>query len=947
MALFCSASIHQGDEIFSVESRGKQCAFMSLSAILTAQNSSLVDWSESTLNNVLLQGDKMYLNALNNGLLVLYPGVEFLSIDNLPTVVNVASNGNGLTFEICQSANLKTHEQTPLPVMATLEAVEAQTIISLPIVVEPVKGQTIIDPPIVVEPVETQTIIDPPIVVEPVEAQTIIDPPIVVEPVEAQTIIDPPIVVEPVEAQTIIHPSIVVEPVEAQTIIDPPIVVEPVEAQTIIDPPIVVEPVEAQSIPNVDISAKANGKTNENQIWFINYGKEYQGLVIIDREIESHYFNIHTALLNTFSKNSSAILILEGYMVALIKYIDAFFLIESHARNFNGMPDSNGIAVVMKFNDILDLEQHLYFLSIELHTNLFEIVPVQLIACGTDNTVRCRKQKNSEYQKRKRSEETDSDRDVRLQKAKVYKKRKVSEETDDERQKRLEQKRESKKRKQLNETDSERQLRLQKQKRTGTRKVAQLQSKISQQDYLNAFDSTQNGSIEEQFWAKTNIEKFHKAIQYVVSQCTVCWEAWPLKSKPRSVYVCSRCSRDKKSPKKFSCENSMIPSYVPNELKSLTQVEEMLIARALPIMRVYIKPGGQRGYSGHCINLPQNVNELATSLPRYPKDLAVIIVKVKGRDNTFRDVPVRRLKVHNALIWLINNNPYYAGLTIDDNALNSLPENGVPPDLMTVETDEDIVSDNDCSPDLGPLTDNPSDDIVYNDSTEMSSFLPVGEKQQQEIQAVRNQLSENEPMQWPSVENEPLNEYQISHLATMAFPTLFPDGKGDPTNQGLLRDVPLQERIKHLLKFAEIIDGKWVYRFANRPRFSYWAFNMIQRKRILQQSGIFLKQNPGEAHLTIDELREIANSGNANVFMSKLSRYVGNIAGTNAYWNRVREELKAIITNVGPPTFFFTFSSADMHWPELHALFKADADNDISNSTTEKDDKMLLIILML
>ena len=47
----------------------------------------------------------------------------------------------------------------------------------------------------------------------------------------------------------------------------------------------------------------------------------------------------------------------------------------------------------------------------------------------------------------------------------------------------------------------------------------------------------------------------------------------------------------------------MIPSSVPNELQNLTQTEEMLIARALPIMRVYIKPGGQRGYSGHCINL--------------------------------------------------------------------------------------------------------------------------------------------------------------------------------------------------------------------------------------------------------------------------------------------------------------------------------------------------------
>ena len=75
----------------------------------------------------------------------------------------------------------------------------------------------------------------------------------------------------------------------------------------------------------------------------------------------------------------------------------------------------------------------------------------------------------------------------------------------------------------------------------------------------------------------------------------------------------------------------------------------------------------------------------------------------------------------------------------------------------------------------------------------MSSFLPVGEQQQQEIEAVRNKLCENEPMSWPTIENEPINEYEESHLATMAFPTLFPDGKGDPTNQLLLRDVSFHE----------------------------------------------------------------------------------------------------------------------------------------------------------
>ena len=79
----------------------------------------------------------------------------------------------------------------------------------------------------------------------------------------------------------------------------------------------------------------------------------------------------------------------------------------------------------------------------------------------------------------------------------------------------------------------------------------------------------------------------------------------------------------------------MAPSAVPSQLQGLTQKEEMLIACALPIMRVYIKPGGQRGYSGHCINLPQHVKELATSLPRYPKELSLIVIKMKGKDNTF------------------------------------------------------------------------------------------------------------------------------------------------------------------------------------------------------------------------------------------------------------------------------------------------------------------------
>jgi len=167
-----------------------------------------------------------------------------------------------------------------------------------------------------------------------------------------------------------------------------------------------------------------------------------------------------------------------------------------------------------------------------------------------------------------------------------------------------------------------------------------------------------------------------------------------------SEYHCLRCSRDKKHPKKFSKENNMIPSAVPHELQGLTQVEEMLIAHALPIMRVYIKPGGQRGYSGHCINLPQHIEELASSLPRYPKDLSVIVIKMKGRDNNFKDVSVRRQNVADALHWLINNNPHYTDVQVTLHSLNSLPENGIPHDLISVETENDNTDSS--QPDLGP-----------------------------------------------------------------------------------------------------------------------------------------------------------------------------------------------------------------------------------------------------
>ena len=49
----------------------------------------------------------------------------------------------------------------------------------------------------------------------------------------------------------------------------------------------------------------------------------------------------------------------------------------------------------------------------------------------------------------------------------------------------------------------------------------------------------------------------------------------------------------------------------------------------------------------------------------YPRALCAILVKLKGRNNNFKYVKVRKDKVHDVLLWLIQNNPLSADAEIE------------------------------------------------------------------------------------------------------------------------------------------------------------------------------------------------------------------------------------------------------------------------------------------
>ena len=48
----------------------------------------------------------------------------------------------------------------------------------------------------------------------------------------------------------------------------------------------------------------------------------------------------------------------------------------------------------------------------------------------------------------------------------------------------------------------------------------------------------------------------------------------------------------------------------------------------MPVMSIYKLPHGQYGYSGHVINFPQDVKSFATTLPRLPSEIDILVVQM-------------------------------------------------------------------------------------------------------------------------------------------------------------------------------------------------------------------------------------------------------------------------------------------------------------------------------
>ena len=160
--------------------------------------------------------------------------------------------------------------------------------------------------------------------------------------------------------------------------------------------------------------------------WTITYGQRLEGFVN-DSSTDTMIPNFKTlssALINTFQVTNSAIMVHDGYMVALTKDRHCFALFDSHARTARGMPCADGSSTICTFSTLPALQEHIQSLSARLNSTHFEIVPLSCIDTGDKSlSPQGKKQQanRKQYLKRKLSE-SETQKQTRLSKAVKYKK---------------------------------------------------------------------------------------------------------------------------------------------------------------------------------------------------------------------------------------------------------------------------------------------------------------------------------------------------------------------------------------------------------------------------------------------------------------------------------------------------------------------------------------------
>ncbi len=374
------------------------------------------------------------------------------------------------------------------------------------------------------------------------------------------------------------------------------------------------------------------------------------------------------------------------------------------------------------------------------------------------------------------------------------------------------------------------------------------------------------------------------------------------------LWICLTCHRKilgGKLPEE-SVANNMHLVDVPNQLKRLNSLEQHLIARNIPFMKLLCLPRGkQHGCHGPVVCVPVNTTDVSNILPRNECDDQMIRIKLKRKltyKGHYEYKYVHTDHVRNALKYLIRFNKCFGDVEINEQWINSLNE---PKENVDEKEEQDVVE----QIDENDPDEQPEEDLTY--IKEQSGLLSDTSLQPVDIGSeVIDQHFQDVLNLAPAEGNSPVSLLSDKSNEAKCFPVLYPTGGPTFHDRREVR-ITLSRYLNARILNA---DG----RFARSTDFIFYAQYLSELDQVVSNVSIALRKGSDKSltQLTSDMLTN-PDSLSKILSFDEGYKFLRPIRGTPPYWQSTQKDLFALLRQLGIPTFFASFSSADLRWPEI------------------------------
>ena len=417
-------------------------------------------------------------------------------------------------------------------------------------------------------------------------------------------------------------------------------------------------------------------------------------------------------------------------------------------------------------------------------------------------------------------------------------------------------------------------------------------------------------------------------------------------------WICSTCHdhlKDGVMPKR-AVANNLELADIPPELCDLNILERHLIAKCITFAKIIPLPKGrQRAIHGNVVCVPSEVQETVNALPRLRSESQVMRVKLKRRLSykghmLFQTVTWSKLVQALHKLKLIH--PQYEDITIRDESElcdPTLPDDDeddgeVDDNMDDDDYDEDDLMDIDmcesnalCEAENDPQTQTLLCDEHQSDDGEQEGDMPNGGVALESCLQPRDVsedilcFSEGIYNVAPAEDNNPVSFFRTKGLESLAFPVQYPTGQNTLDEQRPVKLTPSSYFKTRLFG----VDG----RFARDTNYLFFAQFVTEIH--LATSSMTIQLRKGKPFTRdgrkitsgmLQDKREVERL----VRNKDAVRFMQPLRGTPAYWEKTTRDLFAMIRQLGTPTFFCTFSAAEMRWPEVIEAIKGQQGEEVN-----------------